>query len=141
MTVTPLTERDRPDLRTAGPSTRTLLRTGALAGSIAAICTTLVAAGARAAGVDLEIDGTPVPLLAFAWWTLVGATLGVVLARFLGARRRFVIGATVATGLSLVPAIAAPDEAATAAVLVTTHLLAAAIVVPPLARLLARPDR
>ncbi len=47
-------------------------------------------------------------------------------------RRRFVVVTTVATGLSLIPAIAAPDDTATKAVLVGTHLLAAAIIIPTL---------
>ena len=57
-------------------------------------------------------------------------------------RRRFVAVTAVATGLSLVPAIAAPDDTATTAVLVGAHVLAAAIIVPPLSqRLTADDDR
>jgi hypothetical protein len=93
-----------------------------------------VAAIARASDVSLEINDNAVPIAAFAWWTLVGAALGVVLARLLRERRRFVVVATVATGLSLIPAIAAPDDAATKAVLVSSHLLAAAIIIPTLSR-------
>jgi hypothetical protein len=37
-------------------------------------------------------------------------------------------------GLSLIPAIAAPDDVATRVVLVTAHLLAAAIIIPALGR-------
>ena len=122
----------------ARPSTRRLVRSGALAGAIAAVCTTAVAAIASAADVSLEVDGTTIPIPAFAWWTLVGAALGVVLARFLRERRRFVVVTTVATGLSLIPAIAAPDDTATTAVLVAAHLLAAAIVIPTLSRQLRR---
>ena len=116
------------------PSTRRLVRSGALAGAIAAVCTTVVAAVARAAGVSLEVDGTAIPIPAFVWWTLVGAAVGVVLARLLGERRRFVVVTTVAVGLSLIPAIAAPDDTATKAVLVGTHLLAAAIIIPTLSQ-------
>ena len=57
------------------PSARRLVRIGALAGAVAAVCTTVVA------------------------------------------------------GLSLIPAIAAPDDTATGSVLVGTHLLAAAIII------------
>jgi hypothetical protein len=56
------------------------------------------------------------------------------LARLLRERRRFVIVTTVATGLSLIPAIAAPDDTATRAVLVGNHLLAAAIIIPTLSQ-------
>lgn len=57
-----------------------------------------------------------------------------MLARLLRGRRRFVAATTIATALSLVPAIAAPDDTATRMVLVASHVLAAAIVIPTLAR-------
>ena len=101
---------------------------------LAAVCTTVVAAVATAADVSLEVDGTAIPIPAFAWWTLIGAALGVVLARLLRERRRFVVVTTAAVGLSLIPAIAAPDDTATTAVLVASHLLAAAIIIPTLGR-------
>lgn len=44
------------------------------------------------------------------------------------------------TGLSLIPAIAAPDDTATRAVLVATHLLAAAIIIPALGQRLTAVD-
>ena len=122
------------DVQSTQTSTRRLVRSGALAGAIAAVCTTIVAAVARAAGVSLEVDGTAIPIPAFAWWTLVGAAVGVVLARLVGERQRFVVVTTVAVGLSLIPAIAAPDDTATKAVLVGTHLLAAAIIIPTLSQ-------
>ena len=131
-----------PGVQSTRPSTRRLVRTGALAGASAAVCTTLVAAVASAADVGLEIDEQAIPIPAFAWWTIIGAALGVVLARLLRERRRFVAVTAVATGLSLVPAIAAPDDTATTAVLVGAHVLAAAIIVPPLSqRLTADDDR
>jgi hypothetical protein len=130
-----------PGVQPTRPSTRRLVRSGAVAGAIAAVCTTVVAAIARAADVSLEIDGTTIPIPAFAWWTIVGAALGVVLARLLRDRRRFVVVATVAVGLSLIPAIAAPDDTATKAVLVGIHLLAAAIIIPTLSRQLAAVDQ
>jgi hypothetical protein len=104
------------------------------------VCTTVVAAVAIAAGVSLEVDGTAIPIPAFAWWTMVGAALGVLLARLLRERRPFVVIATVATGLSLIPAIAAPDDGATKAVLVGTHFLAASIIIPTLGRRLTEVD-
>jgi hypothetical protein len=117
--------------------TRHLVRAGALAGVVAAIGTTVVAIVATAADVPLEIDGEAIPIPAFAMWTLVAAALGVGLARLLGDRRRFVVVAMVLVALSLVPAIAAPDDTATRVVLVAAHLLAAAVIVPALGRELA----
>jgi hypothetical protein len=127
-------------VRSTRPSMRRLVRSGAIAGAIAAIGTTVVAAVASAADVSLDVDGTAIPIPAFAWWTLVGAAIGVVLARLLRERRRFVILTTVAVALSLIPAIAAPDDASTATVLVGCHLLAAAIIIPTLSRQLATVD-
>jgi len=49
------------------PSTRHLVRIGALAGAIAAVCTTVVAAVASAADVSLEINTKAIPIPAFAW--------------------------------------------------------------------------
>ena len=123
-----------PAVLSARPNTSGLLRRGALAGAIATLGTTLVAAIASAAGVSLEVDGTAIPIAAFAWWTIVGAAVGIVLARLLRERRRFVVVTTVAVGLSLIPAIAAPDDTATKAVLVGCHLLAAAIIIPTVSR-------
>ncbi len=128
------TSQQEPLVRSNQPSTRRLVRSGVLAGAIAAACTTVVAAIANAADVSLEVDGTAIPIPAFTWWTLVGAALGVVLARLLRDRRRFVVVTTVAVVLSLIPAIAAPDDAATTAVLVGCHLLAAAIIIPMLGK-------
>jgi hypothetical protein len=99
-----------------------------------------VAAIASAADVSLEVDAQAIPIPSFAWWSIIGAALGVVLARLLRERRRFVVVTTVAAGLSLIPAIAAPDDTATKAVLVVTHLLAAAIIIPILSRRLTAVD-
>ena len=129
-----------PGLRSTPPSTRRLVRVGVLAGAVAAVGTTVVAAVATAADVSLAVDGTPVPIPAFAWWTIVGAALGVLLTRLLRERRRFVVVTSVAVALSLIPALTAPDDTATKAVLVGTHLLAAAIIIPILARQLTVDD-
>jgi len=123
------------------PSTRRLVRSGAFAGAIAAVGTTAVAAIAHAADVSLDVDGEAIPIAAFAWWTVIGAALGVGLARLLRERRRFVIVTAVAVGLSLIPALTAPDDTATKAVLVGAHLLAAAIIIPTLSRQLPAVDR
>lgn len=110
------------------------MRTGALAASVAAASTTTIAVVARAAGIDLEVDGVPIPVLAFTWWTLVGAALGIGLACILRTRRRFVGVTVAATAASLIPAAMFPADTSTAAVLVGAHLVAAAIVIPSLAR-------
>lgn len=114
-----------------------LVRTGAIAGVAAAVCTTAVAAFSTAADVSLEVDSQAIPIGAFAWWTLIGTAVGVLLARLLQDRRRFTIAAMVALGLSLIPPIVAPDDSATKIVLVSAHLLAAAVVIPSLSRRLA----
>ena len=124
-------------VRASQPSTLLLVRRGAAAGAAAAIVTTATAAIARAADVALEVDGAAIPIAAFAMWTVIGAALGVVLARLLGDRRRFVAVTVAATGLSLIPPIALPDHLATTAVLVGAHLLAAAIIIPALRQPLA----
>ena len=134
MTTTPQPTRQEAVVQSNQPNTRDLVRSGAIAGAIAAVCTTVVAVTASAADVSLEIDAQAIPVAAFAWWTLVGAAVGVVLARLLRERRRFVVVTTVLVGLSLIPAIAAPDDTATRAVLVGAHLLAAAIIIPALSR-------
>ena len=121
-------------VRAPKPSTLLLVRRGAVAGVAAAIVTTATAAIARAADVALEVDGAAIPIAAFAMWTVIGAALGVLLARLLGDRRRFVTVTVAATGLSLIPPIALPDHLATTAVLVGAHLLAAAIIIPALSQ-------
>lgn len=137
--TTPHPTHQEPAVPSDQPSTGRLVRSGALAGAIAAVGTTVVAALARAADVDLDVDAEAIPIPAFALWTLVGAALGVGLARLLRERRRFVVVTTVATGLSLIPPITAPDHTATRVVLVGAHLLAAAIVIPALSRELTAP--
>lgn len=124
---------------TTQPVTRIkrLVLPGAVAGVIAAVCTTAVAAVARTAGVSLEVQTEPIPLPAFAFWCFIGAAIGIVLARLLRNRRRFIIVTAVGTALSLIPPIALPDDIATKVVLVATHLIAAAIVIPILGRRLS----
>lgn len=57
---------DEPVVQSNQPSTRRLVRSGALAGAIAAVCTTVVAAIASAADVSLEINAKAIPIAAFA---------------------------------------------------------------------------
>ena len=114
-----------------------LVRTGGIAGAAAAVCTTAMAALATAADVSLEVDSQVIPIAAFAWWTVIGTAVGVLLARLVRNRRRFTSITMVALGLSLIPPIVAPDDTATKIVLVSAHLLAAAIVIPSLSGRLA----
>jgi hypothetical protein len=127
------TEHDAP-LPRSQPAWRLLGTAGAISGALAAGAATAVALIARAVDIDLAIDGTAIPIAAFAWWTIVATILGVLLVRLLGTRRRFITVTAATTALSLVPAIAAPDNTATRLVLVAAHLIAAAIVVPVLTR-------
>jgi hypothetical protein len=135
MTASGPTSREQT-VQASQPSTLLLVRRGGAAGAVAAVVTTATAMIARAAGVDLEVDGAAIPIAAFAMWTVIGAALGVVLARLLGARGRFVTVALAATGLSLVPPLALPEHFATKGVLVGAHLLAAAIIIPAFSQLL-----
>ena len=141
MTTAPHPTEQEPRVPPTRSSIGPLVRSGALAGAVAAGCTTVMAAVASAAGVSLVVDGTAIPVPAFAWWTLVGAALGVVLARLLRERRRFVVVSTVAAGLSLIPPIAAADDTATTVVLVGAHVLAAAIIIPALSQQLPHQQR
>jgi hypothetical protein len=126
--------RHQTPVQSGRQSTLTLVRRGALAGVAASIGTTALAALARAAGVSLEVDDVAIPIAAFTWWTLVGAVLGILMARLLRSRGRFLVVSLVATGMSLVPPVALPDDAATSLVLVAAHLVAAAIIIPSLSR-------
>ena len=114
-----------------------VLRAGLASGAVAAVATTVVAAVAVAADVPVAVGGEEIPLLGFAQLTLVGALLGVAIARLCGRarhpRRAFVVTTGVLTALSLVPDVTADATTATQAVLILTHLVAAAIVIPVLA--------
>src|SRR5687768_7674494 len=127
------------DAATAGARTRPLWRTGAVSGLVAAVATTVVAAVALAADVPLEVAGEQIPLLGFAQMTLLGAAIGVGLAKGLqrwAARpqRSFVVATVVLTVLSIVPDVTIDATTASKLVLIATHLVAAAIVVPAVAR-------
>jgi hypothetical protein len=115
-----------------------LWRTGLKAGLVAAAATTAIALIADAAGVSFEVDGEAIPVLAFAQMTLLGAVLGVLLAK--GLRRwakhqqsTFVRTTVALTALSVVPDLTMGFDAASAATLVLAHVTAAAIIIPRLA--------
>jgi len=133
LTTTSVTTTDRAaDVRTS------LWRPTLVAGIVAAAATTAIAAVADAAGVSFEVDGEAIPLGGFAQFTLVGALLGLVIARLCRRaahpRSTFVRITVALTALSVVPDLTMAFDGASRAVLVLTHAVAAAIVVPVLAR-------
>ncbi len=87
-----------------------MLRDAMLAGVVAAIVTTTIAALGTTADVSLAVDSKRIPLGAFPFWTVTG------------------------TLLSIIPAVALPDDSATRAVLLLAHLAAAAIIIPAIDR-------
>lgn len=123
---------------TAAAETRPLWRAALAAGAVAAVATTAIAAVADAAGVSLATGGESIPLLGFAQMTLVGAVLGLVIARLcrraVHPRAMFVRITVALTAVSIVPDLTMSFDASSRAVLLLTHVAAAAIVVPVLAR-------
>lgn len=126
---------------TSGPRPR-LWTVGLAAGVAAAAATTATATAAHAAGVPLTIQGEAIPALGYAQLTLVGAVLGILLARlarrFAHPRPMFVRITVALTALSVVPDVLVDATVASRLVLAATHLVAAVIIVPALARRLAR---
>jgi len=115
-----------------------LWRTGLKAGLVAAVATTAIALVAGAAGVSFEVDGEAIPIAGYAQMTMIGAVLGVVLAKALRRwakhpQSTFVRTTVALTALSVVPDLTMGFDAASAATLVVTHITAAAIVIPRLA--------
>ena len=136
----------------AGPATdqtnthraRGLFLTGVIGTLAAMVATTLVAAVAKAAGVDFEVSGSneSIPLSGIAFVTGVFSGVGTLIAVALlhwSARpaERFVWTAASLTAVSLVPPILAGANAGTSAALVVLHLVAAAVMIPSLARSLS----
>ena len=124
---------------------RRLAVTGLGAAMAAAALNAVVAALARAAGVDLEVTGgESIPVTGIAFVTVVFSVLGVLIAaalsRWSDSPVQWWLRTTVVlTAVSLVPPFLAAADAATAATLVALHLLAAAVVVPVVARTLHAP--
>ena len=115
-----------------------LWRPALVSGVAAAAVTTAMAAVLHAAGVSLEIDGAPIPLVGFANMTLMSVALGFVLAvtlrRF--ARRpqhTFVVTTIALTVASLVPDLVVSASVDTRLSLMAMHVVAAAIVIPAIA--------
>jgi len=127
---------------------RGLAVTGFLATLAAMLATTLVAASARAIGVDFVVgkDGETIPLPGFAVVTGFFSVVGIVIAAALlrwSARpaERFVWTAVSLTAISLVPPLVSGADTATTTALLGLHLVAATVMIPTLARSLrARTD-
>lgn len=111
---------------------------GLASGVAAAAATTITVLIARAGGVGVAVQGEEIPLLGFAQLTLVGALIGIALARVLSRRARrprstFVRTTVALTALSVVPDVLVDATTGSKLVLALTHVVAAAIVVPVLA--------
>lgn len=119
-----------------------LVAIGLGAALAAAALNAVVAAVARAAGVDFQVaGGEAIPVSGIAFVTSVLSAAGVVVAvalqRWSDRPAQLWVRTTVAlTAVSLVPPFLAGADAATTATLVVLHLLAAALVVPVVARTL-----
>lgn len=125
--------------RTATSSTSTKTRRtptwryGLTTAVVAAAVTTAVAAGLRAVGVELSVQGEPIPILAFAQLVMISAVIGIVVARHV-TRTTFIRVAVTLTALSFVPDVAWGTTPADTVGLICTHLVAAAIIIPRYAR-------
>jgi len=123
---------------TEATSTPSLWRTGVQAGVLAAVATTGIAVVAGAAGVSFEVEGEAIPMAGYAQMTLIGAVLGIVLAKALHRWARhpqqtFVRTCAGLTALSIVPDLTVGFDTASAATLALAHVVAASIIVPRLA--------
>ncbi|MDD9350522.1 DUF6069 family protein, partial [Mumia sp.] len=102
---------------------RRLVGVGVLATLAAVVVTTLAAALARAAGVDLEVsDGEAIPLAGISvvtgFFSLVGVVIAAALLRWSARPAVWFVRTTVSlTALSLVPPFLAEADAATTATL------------------------
>jgi hypothetical protein len=142
MTAT-LLPQPRTVSETPDQTTPSLWRTGLTAGVLGALATTAIAVVASAAGVRFEVEGEASPMAGYAQMTMIGAVLGVVLAKALGRwasdpARTFVRAAAALTALSCVPDVTMGFDAASAATLIAAHVVAAVIIVPRLADALSQ---
>lgn len=117
-----------------------LVGTGLLAALAAMVATALVAALARAGGVDFEVaDGESIPVLGIVvvtgFLSIVGIVIAAALLRWSASpAERFVRIAVTLTAISLVPPFLTEANAATITALVVLHLVAATVMIPALAR-------
>jgi Family of unknown function (DUF6069) len=120
---------------------RGLVGAGLVATLAAMVATTLAAALARTAGVDVAIPdgGETIPLSGFAvvtgFFSIVGVVIAAALLRW-SARpaHRFRWTAGSLTVISLIPPFLSGADTATIAALVGLHLIAAAVMIPALTR-------
>ena len=132
-----------PAVARTGPTHpfRRILVTGLVATLAAMVVTALVAALARAVGVDFEVPdgGETIPVTGVAvvtgFFSLVGTVIATALLRW-SARpaERFLWTAVSLTLVSLVPPCLSGANAATVAALVGLHLVAATVMIPTLTR-------
>ncbi len=129
-----------PSTITTAPTSagRSIRRTAAIAGVVAAVATTVIGAAAKAADVPLVIGDLEIQVPMFAVFTLAAAALGAVIATQLQKRNRqprpaFVITTVVLSALSVVPDLAAEATTATKLTLIGAHLVAAAVIIPAVA--------
>jgi hypothetical protein len=136
---------DRPASGPASPTphARSLWLVGTMAAVGAAAATVVIALGAKAIDIPLEVDGDEIPLPGFAFVTLLWSAVGIGMA-YAFARwarrpaRTFAVTTVVLTLLSLGPVFAADADTATQLALALTHVVAAAIVIPAIALRLPR---
>jgi hypothetical protein len=126
---------DHLDVRTDRPR---LLVPGLVSGAIAAVATSAAALLAHAAGEDVAVGGEQIPVVGFAQFVMVGALIGIALARLFSRRAHrpqsnFVRTAVALTAVSIVPDLVVDASSGTKLVLALTHVIAAAIIVPTLA--------
>lgn len=120
---------------------RGLAVTGLVATLVAMVATAVVAALARAVGVDFAVSNSDetIPVSGIAVVTGFFSVVGVVLAAALlrwSARPAewFVRTAVTLAAISLVPPVLLGADAATATALVGLHVIAATVMIPTLAR-------
>jgi hypothetical protein len=120
---------------------RGLAGIGLIATLAAMAATTLVAALARAVGVDFAVPdgGETIPLSGIAvvtgFFSVVGTVIAVALLRW-SARpaQRFVRTTVSLTAISLVPPLLSGADTATTTALIGLHLVAATVMIPTLTR-------
>ena len=134
------TTRPRTTTAAATPATdgRSIWRTAGIAGTLAAVATTIIGAIAKAADVPLRLGELEVQVPAFAVFTLIGAAIGGLLAsqlqkRASQPRRTFLLTTLALTALSFVPDLTANATTATKLAVVGAHIVAAAVIIPALA--------
>jgi hypothetical protein len=122
----------------APTASRRLLVPGLVAGAVASAATTATVLVAHALGEDVAIAGEQIPVAGFAQFVMVGALLGVVLAKVLARkathpRSAFVRTTIGLTALSIVPDLVVDATTGAKLVLALTHVIAAATIIPVLA--------